>query len=247
MGINVLPELDKVLRKQPSKSDPEELLRISGYAEYLSGIENVVAVVSDLGKGTSRIFPGKFGKILGIGNYNGEDSIWEKEILNLMDADEREEKFLAELRFFNYLRHLPPWKRQDYYLVSKLRFKNVYGTSIEVLHRMYYIYSKDYDTVSYALCLYGAKVFDFPGKSIVVNSLTGIFEELTSKEDSSILTPREQQILKLIESGMTSMRIADALSISRHTVNRHRQGILAKLQVRNSVEACRIAKSMKII
>lgn len=38
MGINVLPELDKVLRKQPSKSDPEELLWISGYAEYLSGI-----------------------------------------------------------------------------------------------------------------------------------------------------------------------------------------------------------------
>lgn len=80
-----------------------------------------------------------------------------------------------------------------------------------------------------------------------MNSLTGISEELTSKGDAAILSNREKQVLKLIESGMTSARIADILSISRHTVSRHRQEILNKLQVKNSIEACRIAKSMKII
>lgn len=245
--MNILPELDKALKSLPSKSDPEELLRLLKYAEYQSCIENVVAVVSDLAKGTSRIFPGKFGARLGIGNYDGENSIWEKEILKLMEPGEREEKFLAELRFFNYLRHIPPQMRPNYHLISRLRFRTVAGESIEVLHRMYYVYLHDSGTVSYALCLYGMPTFDLSGKSLVMNSLTGISEELTSKGDAAILSNREKQVLKLIESGMTSARIADILSISRHTVSRHRQEILNKLQVKNSIEACRIAKSMKII
>ena len=37
------------------------------------------------------------------------------------------------------------------------------------------------------------------------------------------------------------------LSISINTINRHRQEILGKLQVKNSIEACRIAKDLKLI
>ena len=37
------------------------------------------------------------------------------------------------------------------------------------------------------------------------------------------------------------------LSISIHTVSRHRQEILTRLQVKNSIEACRLAKEMKLI
>ncbi len=40
---------------------------------------------------------------------------------------------------------------------------------------------------------------------------------------------------------------AEQLSISKNTVSRHRQDILAKLQVRNYVEACRVAKALAII
>lgn len=85
------------------------------------------------------------------------------------------------------------------------------------------------------------------GKSMVVNSLTGLSEELTSAGDSSILSKREVQVLKLIDSGKTSADIATLLSISKNTVSRHRQEILAKLQVKNSLEACSLAKTMRII
>ena len=85
------------------------------------------------------------------------------------------------------------------------------------------------------------------GKSLVINSLTGLSEELTSAGDSSILSKREVQVLKLIDSGKTSADIAALLSISKNTVSRHRQEILAKLQVKNSLEACRLAKTMRII
>lgn len=242
-----LHKLNQLLKSQSIKADSIEAAQLLDYAENISRIENVTAVVSDLRRGVSRIFPGKFGIVLGVVNYSEEDSIWEKAILNLMTEEEREEKYLAELRFFNFLRHVPRHARPDYYLVSKLRMKTAAGDTIDVVHRMYYIYADDSETVTNALCLYGRSAFNFIGKSMVVNSLTGVSEELTSSADVSILSRREKQVLTLIDSGKRSYEIAEILSISKNTVSRHRQEILAKLQVKNSPEACRIAKAMKIL
>ena len=245
--MNNLTKLNQLLKNQFIKSDSIEATQLLYYADNISRIENVTAVVSDLRRGTSRIFLGKFGIVLGITDYSEENSIWEKAILDLMSEEEREEKYLAELRFFNFLRHVPRHARPDYYLVSKLRMKTATGDSMDVIHRMYYIYADDSETVTHALCLYGRSAFDFAGKSIVFNSLTGVSEELASSSDASILSRREKQVLTLIDSGKRSYEIAGILSISKNTVSRHRQEILAKLQVKNSMEACRIAKAMKII
>lgn len=242
-----LPKLDRLLKDQSAgtvASDPDGLLN---YAETIARIENITVVVSDLRHGTSRIFPGRFGDVLGISSYGAENSIWEKAILDLITEKEREEKYLAELRFFNFLRHVPRHTRPDYCLASKLRMKAATGDTIDVIHRMYYIYAGDSGTITHALCLYGRNIFDLPRKSIVINTITGISEELTPSDDASILSRREKQVLKLIDAGKRSSEIAEILSISKNTVSRHRQEILAKLQVKNSVEACRIAKSMKII
>ncbi len=95
--------------------------------------------------------------------------------------------------------------------------------------------------------LYGPLPFDFKGKSHVVNTVTGITEELSVENNNSVLGNRERQVLMLIDSGLKSSEIADRLNISIHTVSRHRQEILAKLQVKNSIEACRVAKSMELI
>lgn len=62
-----------------------------------------------------------------------------------------------------------------------------------------------------------------------------------------ILSAREKEILRLIMDGKPSKQIADLLNISIHTVNRHRQNILEKLSVGNSVEAIMAAKAMKLI
>ncbi len=171
----------------------------------------------------------------------------EKAILDLMEEEEREEKYLAELRFFNFLRHVPRHTRADYYLLSKLRMTAATGDTIDVIHRMYYIYADDSETITHSLCLYGRSAFDFAGKSIVVNSFTGVSEELTSSADSSILSRGKSKCFQLIDSGKTSADIARILSISKNTVSRHRQEILAKLQVKNSMAACRIGKAMNII
>lgn len=55
----------------------------------------------------------------------------------------------------------------------------------------------------------------------------------------TLLTPREREILALAKEGMFSKEISEKLNISIHTVNRHRQNILEKLQVDNMIEAIR--------
>jgi DNA-binding NarL/FixJ family response regulator len=55
------------------------------------------------------------------------------------------------------------------------------------------------------------------------------------------LSPRELEVLKLIAEAYTSDQIAQQLSISRRTVDRHRENILAKLGMRDRVELTRYA------
>ena len=53
------------------------------------------------------------------------------------------------------------------------------------------------------------------------------------------LTPRETEVVKLIAEGHTSREIASVLSLSEHTVERHRANVLEKLQLRDRVDALR--------
>jgi len=55
------------------------------------------------------------------------------------------------------------------------------------------------------------------------------------------MTPREQQILKLIAAGKSSQEIADALALSVFTVRKHKQNLMAKLSLHNAVELVRYA------
>jgi DNA-binding NarL/FixJ family response regulator len=56
-----------------------------------------------------------------------------------------------------------------------------------------------------------------------------------------LLTAREQEVVKLVAEGHTNEEIAAALVISRSTVERHRENVLAKLGLRNRVELTRYA------
>jgi DNA-binding NarL/FixJ family response regulator len=55
------------------------------------------------------------------------------------------------------------------------------------------------------------------------------------------LTPRELEVLKLIAEAHTSEQIAALLNVSRKTVERHRENILAKLGMRDRVQLTRYA------
>lgn len=86
-------------------------------------------------------------------------------------------------------------------------------------------------------------------KSQLVDTRTG--ETFTPLDDmydrDTILSPREIEILKKISQGLLSKEISSLLGLSVHTVNTHRQRILAKLKVNNSMEAVKYAMALGLL
>ncbi|AYB31007.1 LuxR C-terminal-related transcriptional regulator [Chryseolinea soli] len=60
--------------------------------------------------------------------------------------------------------------------------------------------------------------------------------ELEKNKSINLLTAREREVLKLIAEGFSSKQISDKLFISINTVETHRRHLLAKLNVKNSME-----------
>lgn len=58
---------------------------------------------------------------------------------------------------------------------------------------------------------------------------------------AELLTPRETEVVKLIAEGHSSQEIADILSISLKTVDRHRTNLLEKLNMNDRVQVTRYA------
>ena len=64
-------------------------------------------------------------------------------------------------------------------------------------------------------------------------------QDMPVREDP--LSPREQEVLKLVAEGYTNRQIAEVLVISEKTVERHRANILEKLGMRDRVDLTRYA------
>ena len=56
-------------------------------------------------------------------------------------------------------------------------------------------------------------------------------------EQKKPLTPREKQVLSLLITGETQIRIAEKLGISYHTIKTHVSNIYEKINARNNVQA----------
>lgn len=213
-------------------------------------MENAIAVLSDLKSKVSYIYYGGFARMLDTGAVQENTevaSIWEDEIFRLIHPDDLAAKHLQELCFYHFIKKQPKRKRSDYYMMAKLRMKTGAGSYIPVLHRIFYVTTPSDGTLWLAICLYSPLIFDMSSPCLFVNSTNGQVMEQEKQNNAKILSAREKEILTLISKGLSSKGIAQMLSISVHTVSRHRQEILEKLQVKNSIEACRVAKDLELI
>ncbi|WP_123847104.1 response regulator transcription factor [Chitinophaga lutea] len=61
------------------------------------------------------------------------------------------------------------------------------------------------------------------------------------------ITRREKEILQLIGRGLTSRRIADALSVSTHTVEAHRKNLMEKFYVKNMPAVIKLAAEYQLL
>jgi DNA-binding NarL/FixJ family response regulator len=97
----------------------------------------------------------------------------------------------------------------------------------------------DRDIVEACRAAMRGETFLYP--TAVSTLVKDFLEEGKSADRFDPLTPREQQVLKLIAEAHPSKEIAAMLSISIKTVERHRANILEKLGMRDRVELTRYA------
>lgn len=250
--MDIASKLDNKLRNQTfqdSLISPEKLTKFQQIAHGYSLIEQAIAVLSDLKSDKSYIYCGGVGQDLGLKNSpTAIESIWEKSIFERIHPDDLTRKHSLELYFFHWIKTIPIEQRQDYYISSNMRIQDASNSYRLIHHRMFYSCNPSSGSVELALCLYNALPSNKePSEELIINLKTGQTEIPHLEQSSQLLTPREKEILSLIDKGYSSKEIASKLSISTNTVNRHRQNILEKLRVKNSHEASRVAKIMRMI
>ncbi|MFC2041002.1 response regulator [Chloroflexota bacterium] len=83
---------------------------------------------------------------------------------------------------------------------------------------------------------------------LMATKLLAEFKELTTgveiepvKEESANLSPREDEVLRLVAQGATNKEIADSLFISENTVKTHLKSIMEKLHLANRSQAAAYA------
>ncbi|MDU1904685.1 MAG: helix-turn-helix transcriptional regulator [Dysgonomonas sp.] len=254
--MNIVSTLNEKLLQQPFAVQPDESVILAEYrnmASMYARLENSIAVLSDLKSDKSYIYNGGVAEALGIAGRDSNkeiDSIWEEEIFSRIHPDDLMKKHMLELQFFHFLKSLPSSERPDYHITSRMRMMDMQDEYIVIHHRMFYVCNDASGTLWLSLCLYNysyEKTVSETMEGIIVNSRTGDMVKMVKEKCNNILSQREKEILLLIEKGRMSKDIAEVLSISKNTVDRHRQNILEKLRVKNSLEACRVAKLMDLL
>lgn len=245
--MEIVKKLNEVLL-QKQYSDKKCKLDTEFYkniAEAYTKTEHSLAVLSDMQHDKSYIFSGGTALELGLSFPHTPiviNSIWEEDILKKIHPDDKLKKYVHELRFFTFSESADPERRSDFSVLSRIRMRDKDENYKFVKHRMFYFFSPYNSRLRFALCLYNLD-FDqsklLSSSFLIINSVKGEVVIEDKLNYNNILSGRELEILKYIGEGHTSKEIAMLLSISIHTVNRHRQNILEKLRVKNSVSACK--------
>lgn len=250
--MDIRNKLDNELLKQSFGKElqqPDRLNECKRIASTYAQIENSTAVLSDMKTNTSYIYYGGMAERLGIAKRNSTKtihSIWEEDIFSRIHPDDLPEKHLQELRFLHFLKSIPEEERSDYYISSQIRMHDNSGVYIHISHKMFYTASDANGNIWLAICLYSLAESTSLG-SAIINSANGQRLELKKQNCNDLLSAREKEVLQLIEQGKMSKEISSILFISINTVNRHRQNILKKLHVDNSIQACQIARGLGLI
>lgn len=250
--MDVANRLNRVLLGQPFSGGGGDALieQYQGIARLYSVIENSIAVLSDLRRRKSYIYHGGTSERLGLGKKNVPeeiDSIWEEKLFSRVHPDDLIRKHAYELRFFLFLKEKRAADRGNYMVSSILRMSDQTNIYLPVYHRMFY--AAEGKNVELALCLYNLTAQEplMKADGEIINTATGEVVFLRPDQKQQLLSGREVEVLSLIVKGKMSKDIAKQLGISLNTVNRHRQNILEKLRVKNSIEAYRIAEKMGLL
>jgi DNA-binding NarL/FixJ family response regulator len=113
----------------------------------------------------------------------------------------------------------------------------------------YVVKSESSQELEYAVrtILQGKTYFGRKAQELILNKYKRGLVKKKERTDNLKLTPREIEIIKLIDDGLTSNEMANKLFISPRTVETHRANLMKKFAVKNSIELVKKARNLQII
>lgn len=153
-------------------------------------------------------------------------SIHPEDIPVLIENEKKVAAFFSEL---------PPEELMNYKASYDLRVRKSDGSYIRILMQIVVLESDRASDILKAFVVHtdithiknsGPSTLAFIGLNGRPSGYPGMQNEPATPR--SLLTPRESELLPMIMNGMTSFQIAEALHISRHTVDTHRRKMLQK-------------------
>ena len=184
----------------------------------------------------------KFGHYYYVTEYVTED-IQASDKLNiekLVHPDDLEVVRRIDKKVWEFLDTLPEEEKLTYKYIYEMRVLDR-GKYVRMIYQMRILAFKDDNFLGMGIIdLAPEQSANISVRFQIKNCLTDEVVPFTIETATDVLlTPREREILALAKEGMFSKEISEKLNISIHTVNRHRQNILEKLQVDNIIEAIR--------
>lgn len=104
------------------------------------------------------------------------------------------------------------------------------------------------DLIASIRAAYAGEIYIYPSlaKALVADFL-GRSSQESEKASLDGLTSREQEVLSLLAEGMSNDEIGESLQISKHTVARHRENLMRKLELHSRSELVKYAIRKGII
>jgi len=98
------------------------------------------------------------------------------------------------------------------------------------------------DLITAIRAAFAGEIYIYPSLAkALVSDYLGRSRSDPQEASLEALTPREAQVLELLAEGLSNDEIADNLVISRHTVARHRENLMGKLNLHSRSELVKYA------
>jgi DNA-binding CsgD family transcriptional regulator len=139
-----------------------------------------------------------------------------------------------------------------YKFITEYRISNASGGYVRVIEQQSLLEADKSGNSWLALSVLDLSPDQNPFKSVksgILNMKDNTFLSLRElyERNASLLSAREIEILQMVKDGLLSKEISEQLCISIYTVNTHRQRILRKLDVGNSMEAIKYASALGLL
>lgn len=251
-------ELNQIYSEQHLQDETLDVSKVEvakSIAETLSNITSGCTVITDACYNKCYIHSMGLGALIGLSKdkkfYCENSSSDEDIIYSRIHPEDIAEKRMLEYEFLKMANSVNSDEKKDFKATCRIRMKSINSDYIIVENSTQIAELSPAGKMWLILCCYNLspdqKEFNDIAPHIINNGTGKIITLSLGERKKRILSEREKEILSLIKEGKASKTIADILEISVHTVNRHRQNIIEKLSVGNSIEAIRAATSMGLL